>query len=49
MEKRLVAQKRHLLAAAGHKMRMATEMALGIRNKYAYEDIFRIARSYMVD
>ncbi|QLA18711.1 hypothetical protein [Desulfolutivibrio sulfoxidireducens] len=49
MEKRLCAQKRHLLASARHKMRMATEMALGIRNKYAYEDIFRIARSYMVD
>lgn len=49
MEKRLATQKRHLLTAASLKMRMATEMALGIRNKYAYEDIFRIARSYMVD
>jgi len=29
------------------KMEMALEMALGIRNKYAYDDIFRIARAYM--
>lgn len=29
------------------KMDMALEMALAIRGKYAYEDIFRIARAYM--
>jgi len=31
----------------GRKMDMALEMALAIRDKLAYEDIFRIARAYM--
>lgn len=31
----------------GRKMDMALEMALGIREKMAYDDIFRIARAYM--
>jgi hypothetical protein len=31
----------------GRKMDMALEMALAIRNKLAYDDIFRIARTYM--
>jgi hypothetical protein len=49
LERRLSAQRGQILAATRHKMRMATELALGIRNKYAYEDIFRIARSFMAD
>lgn len=32
---------------AGRKMDMALEMALAIRDKLTYEDIFRIARAYM--
>jgi flagellar motor component MotA len=31
----------------GRKMDMALEMALAIRDKLSYEDIFRIARTYM--
>jgi hypothetical protein len=31
----------------GRKMDMALEMALAIRNKLAYDDIFRIARTYI--
>lgn len=31
----------------GRKMDMALEMAIAIREKYAYEDVFRIARAYM--
>lgn len=31
----------------GRKMDMALEMALAIREKVAYEDVFRIARTYM--
>lgn len=49
LERRLAVQRGQILASTRHKMRMATEMALGIRNKYAYEDIFRIARSFMAD
>ncbi|BCS88383.1 hypothetical protein [Pseudodesulfovibrio sediminis] len=36
-----------VLIDTGRKMDMAMEMALGIRNKLAYDDIFRIARAYM--
>lgn len=36
------------VAETGRKMDMALEMALAIKGKYAYEDIFRIARAYMV-
>ncbi|CCH48712.1 hypothetical protein [Pseudodesulfovibrio piezophilus] len=31
----------------GRKMDMAMEMSLAIRNKLAYEDVFRIARAYL--
>lgn len=36
-----------VLTRTGRKMDMALEMALGIREKLAYDDIFRIARTYM--
>jgi len=36
-----------VVARTGRKMDMALEMALGIREKLAYDDIFRIARAYM--
>jgi hypothetical protein len=49
LERRLASQRAQLLAATRCKMRMATEMALGIRNKFSYEDVFRIARSFMAD
>jgi len=37
----------NVIVDAGRKMEMALEMALGIRDKYSYEDIFRIARAYI--
>ncbi len=36
-----------VIVRTGRKMDMALEMALGIREKLAYDDIFRIARAYM--
>ena len=36
-----------LLDATRRKMQMSMEMALGIRARYSYADIYRIARSYM--
>ena len=36
-----------VMAETARKMDMALEMALAIRNKTAYDDIFRIARTYM--
>jgi hypothetical protein len=36
-----------VMIETGRKMDMALEMALAIRNKTAYDDIFRIARTYM--
>jgi hypothetical protein len=36
-----------LVANTRRKMEMSMEMALGIRARYAYADIYRIARSYM--
>ncbi|NDV18535.1 hypothetical protein GO013_03765 [Pseudodesulfovibrio sp. JC047] len=36
-----------VLTLTEHKMDMAMEMALAIRNKHTYDDIFRIARAYM--
>jgi len=35
------------MVETGRKMDMALEMALAIRDKLAYDDIFRIARAYM--
>lgn len=37
----------NVIVEAGRKMDMALEMALAIRSKYAYEDVFRIARAYI--
>lgn len=36
-----------VITETGRKMDMALEMALAIRNKTAYDDIFRIARTYL--
>ncbi|EGB16221.1 hypothetical protein DND132_3018 [Pseudodesulfovibrio mercurii] len=36
-----------VMVETGRKMDMALEMALAIRNKTAYDDIFRIARTYL--
>lgn len=36
-----------VMVDTGRKMDMALEMALAIRNKINYDDIFRIARTYM--
>ncbi|WP_207260006.1 hypothetical protein [Desulfovibrio sp. Huiquan2017] len=36
-----------VMTETGRKMDMALEMALAIRNKTAYDDIFRIARTYL--
>jgi hypothetical protein len=36
-----------VMVETGRKMDMALEMALAIRSKTAYDDIFRIARTYM--
>ena len=35
------------IAETGRKMDMAMEMALAIRDKLSYDDVFRIARAYM--
>jgi hypothetical protein len=37
-----------ILAQARRKMDMATEMCLAIRAQLAYDDVFRVARSFMV-
>jgi hypothetical protein len=36
-----------LLRDVQDKMRMSTELCLGIRDRLDYEDVFRIARSWM--
>lgn len=36
-----------VIVETGRKMDMALEMAIGIRDKLAYDDVFRIARAYM--
>lgn len=34
---------------ARRKMRMSVEMAVGIRNKLSYEDLYRVARAFLID
>jgi len=36
------------LSGARRKMRMATEMCLAIRAGLSYDDVFRVARAFMV-
>lgn len=43
----LNAQTREILLETRRKMEMAAEMCIGIKNKLAYDDIFKIAKSYM--
>jgi hypothetical protein len=35
------------LSAARRKMRMATEMCLALKSGLPYDDMFRVARSFM--
>lgn len=43
----LAAQSKEILRESSRKMEMATEMCIGIKNKLSYDDIFKIAKSYM--
>ena len=44
----LAALRDHALSGARRKMRMATEMCLAIKAGLPYDDVFRVARSFMV-
>lgn len=43
----MTTQTREILRETKRKMEMAAEMCIGIRNKLNYEEIFKIAKSYM--
>jgi hypothetical protein len=43
----LKSMRNNVVTETRRKMDMSLEMALAIRSKYAYEDVFRIARAYM--
>jgi len=45
---RLTLQKKEIMHATNLKMDMAMEMCLGIRNKMTYDEVFTIAKSYML-
>ncbi|WP_027721270.1 hypothetical protein [Maridesulfovibrio zosterae] len=47
LKSNLAVQAEQILKYSNSKMEMATEMCMGIRNKYNYDDIFHIARAYM--
>lgn len=49
IKRRLRIHQREILADTFQKMDMAMEMCMAIKNKLAYEDIFKIAKAYMPD
>ena len=48
IRKRLKVHRESIVAETSRKMRMSADMCLGIKNMLTYENIFFIARSYMV-
>lgn len=49
IRRRLQIHQREILSDTFQKMDMAMEMCLGIKNKLRYDDVFKIAKSYMPD
>ncbi len=47
LRRRLTLHRRAILADAGRKYGMAEELCLGLRARYAYEDLWRLARAYL--
>ncbi|QJB58337.1 hypothetical protein HFN16_02050 [Pseudodesulfovibrio sp. zrk46] len=47
LDHHLMSMRDNTLRETARKMDMATELALGIRDKHSYDDLFRIARAYM--
>jgi hypothetical protein len=47
VRKRLRVHRDAILASARLKMEMSAEMSCGIRDRYEYEDVFRIAKAFM--
>ncbi len=49
IKRRLAIHQREILADTFQKMDMAMEMCLGIKNKLSYDDVFKIAKAYMLE
>lgn len=47
ISRHLVTLRDQALSAARRKMRMATEMCLALKSGLPYDDMFRVARSFM--
>ncbi len=47
VRKRLRVHKEAILDEARHKMDMAAQLCVAVRGRLSYEDVFRVARSYM--
>jgi len=47
LSRRLTLHRQSLLADAAQKLTMAEELCLGLRAKYSYEDLWRVARAYL--
>ena len=47
LRRRLALHHRAVLADAARKMVLAEELCLGLRAKYSYEDLWRVARAYL--
>lgn len=49
IRRRLDAQAHELVIDAGHKMRMGLELALAVKNRFPYEEVLGLARSFLLD
>jgi hypothetical protein len=47
LRRRLTLHRRAILADAAAKMVLAEEMCLGLRARYSYEDLWRVARAHL--
>nr|HML59945.1 hypothetical protein [Solidesulfovibrio sp.] len=47
LRRRLALHRRAVLVDAARKMVLAEELCLGLRAKYSYEDLWRVARAYL--
>lgn len=47
VRKRLRVHRDSILRSTAMKMEMSLEMCLGIRNRYSYDDLFRVAKAFM--
>ncbi|WP_300164300.1 hypothetical protein [Solidesulfovibrio sp.] len=47
LRRRLALHRRSVAADAARKMLLAEEMCLGLRARYSYEDLWRVARAYL--